>query len=328
MKLPNWSPKVMKKPNELEIIKTFQHRFGQGTKFVPEDLEILPMSNQNFLAKSDMLVQSTDVPQGMKLYQVARKSLVSCVSDFACKGIKPRYAVISLAIPRGFTRKMINELANGFAAASKEFDVKIVGGDVNQGKEIVIDVSMFGIGCKIIRRGGARNGDVIITSGPFGYSSSGFKIILQNLKASPKFVKKCKKHIFLPTPRLEFGLKAARYLTSSMDSSDGLSITLNDMSKISKKRFVITRIPTGNDVEMFAEKNRISLTKLVFCGGEEYEMVATVPKKNLGAVKKIAKRLDVPLFEIGYVTGGKNVIFVNNKRETILKRCGWVHLKS
>lgn len=319
----------MKNPDEIEIIRIFQSRFGQKSSFVPEDLEILVMANRNFVAKSDMLVQSTDVPNGMKLYQVARKSMVSCVSDFACKGVKPRYATISLAIPQGFTRKMINELAAGFAQASKEFDVKIVGGDVNKGKELVIDVSMFGIGTgKITPRGGARNGDVIITSGPFGYSSSGLKIILGNLKAEPKFVKKCKKSVFLPTPRLEFGLRAARYFSSSMDSSDGLSITLNDMSRLSKKRFVIHAIPTGKDVETFAEKKRMSLTSLVFCGGEEYEIVATVPAKKIQVVKRLAKRLDVPLFEIGHVTNGKNVSLRDGERETPLKRCGWVHLRS
>ncbi|MFZ1076396.1 MAG: thiamine-phosphate kinase [Nitrosotalea sp.] len=319
----------MKNPDEIEIIRIFQHRFGQKSSFVPEDLELLAMANRNFVVKSDMLVQSTDVPTGMKLYQVARKSIVSCVSDFACKGVKPRYATISLAIPQGFTRKMINELADGFAMASKEFDVKIIGGDINQGKEIVIDVSMFGVSTsKIIPRGGAKNGDAIITSGPFGYSSSGWKIIFGNLKAEPKFVKKCKKSVFLPTPRLEFGLRAARYFSSSMDSSDGLSITLNDMSRLSKKRFVITTIPTGKDVEAFAEKKRVSLTNLVFCGGEEYEIVATVPAKKIHAVKRLAKMLGVPLFEIGHVANGKNVSLRDGKRETPLKRCGWVHLRS
>jgi thiamine-monophosphate kinase len=319
----------MKNPDEIEIIRIFQDRFGQKSSFVPEDLELLAMANRNFVVKSDMLVQSTDVAAGMKLHQVARKSMVSCVSDFACKGIKPRYATISLAIPQGFTRKMINELADGFAMASKEFDVKIVGGDVNKGKEIVIDVSMFGVGAsKIIPRGGAKNGDVIITSGPFGYSSSGLKIILGNLKADPKFVKKCKKSVFLPTPRLEFGLRAARYFSSSMDSSDGLSITLNDMSRLSKKRFVITTIPTEKDVEAFAEKKRMNLMNLVFCGGEEYEIVATVPAKKIRAVKRLAKGLDVPLFEIGRVANGKNVVLRDGKRETLLKRCGWVHLRS
>ncbi|MGI0088126.1 MAG: thiamine-phosphate kinase [Nitrosotalea sp.] len=319
----------MKNPDEIEIIRIFQYRFGQKSIFVPEDLELLAMANRNFVVKSDMLVQSTDVPTGMKLYQMARKSMVSCMSDFACKGIKPRYATISLAIPQGFTRKMINELADGFAMTSKEFDVKIVGGDVNKGKEIIIDVSMFGVGTsKIIPRGGAKNGDVIITSGPFGYSSSGLRIILGNLKAEPKFIKKCKKSVFLPTPKLVFGLRAARYFSSSMDSSDGLSITLNDMSRLSKKRFVITTIPTEKDVEAFAEKKRMNLTNLVFCGGEEYEIVATVPAKKICVIKRLARRFNVPLFEIGHVTNGKNVVLRDGKRETLLKRCGWIHLRS
>lgn len=318
----------MKRPDETEIIKIFQRRFGQGTKFVPEDLEILTMSRKNFAVKSDMLVQSTDVPPEMELYQIARKSLVACVSDFASKGIKPRYATVSLAIPRGFTRKMINKLADGFAQGSKEFDVKIVGGDVNEGKEIIIDVSMFGIGKKMVRRSGARNGDIVITSGPFGYSSAGLKIILHGLKADPKFAKRCKKSVLLPTPRLEFGLGAAKYFSSSMDSSDGLSVTLYEMSGLSKKKFVITTVPTHRDVETFAEKNRVSLAELVFCGGEEYEIVATISKKNLGTVRTLAASLGVPLFEIGHVTNGRNVVLMDKNQETPLRRCGWVHLKS
>lgn len=318
----------MRKPDELEIIKIFQNLFGRKSSFVANDLELLRMSDADFIVKSDMLVQSTDVPPGMKLHEISRKSMVSCVSDFACKGVKPRFATISLALPRGFTRHQVNELASGFADASREFGVKITGGDINEGKEIVIDVSMFGLGDKIRSRGGARNGDIIITSGPFGYPSAGLGIILHNFKGEPKFIKKCKKSVFVPTARLEFGLRAAKYFSSSMDSSDGLSITLNDMSIQSRKKFVITRLPVENDVIQFASKNKTSLNDLVFCGGEEYEMVATVSPKNLGIVRKIAMKLKVPYFEIGYVTGGKNVVLVHNQREKTIKRCGWVHLKS
>lgn len=124
----------MKNPDEREIIKTFQKRF-EKSGFLADDVEVLKIGNSKFIVKSDMLVQSTDVPPGMKIVDIARKSLVACVSDFACKGIKPVFATISLAIPRGFTQKMINQLACGFASASKEFGLKIVGGDTNQGKE-------------------------------------------------------------------------------------------------------------------------------------------------------------------------------------------------
>src|SRR5260370_23820690 len=279
----------MNKPDEIEIIKIFQQSFGKKSKFVPEDVEILRMNKATIIAKSDMLVESTDVPPGMKINEIARKSMVACVSDFACKGIKPQYATVSLAIPRGFARSKIKKLAAGFSMASKEYGVKIVGGDVNEGKEIVIDVSMFGISKKIVKRNGARINDVIITSGPFGYCSAGLKIVLNRFKADTKFTKKCKQYVNKPTPRLEFGLGISDHISSSMDSSDGLSATLNEMSRQSRKKFVITKLPTKPDVEKFAKTNKIKLMDLVFCGGEEYENIATILKNNLIKIKQIGK---------------------------------------
>lgn len=318
----------MKKPDELEIIKIFQNRFGKKSSFVANDLESITISGFDLVVKSDMLVQSTDIPSGMKLRDVSRKSIVSCVSDFACKGIKPRYATVSLALPRGITKQKVNELGRGFAEASKEFGIKIVGGDINEGKEIVIDVSLFGVGNDIVKRGTAKNGDIIITTGPFGYTSSGLEIILHGLRTKTTFSKKSKKSIFKPIPPLEFGLNVAKYFSSSMDSSDGLSISLNDMSMQSRKKFVITRLPVVKDVIEFARKNRISLIDLVFCGGEEYEIVATIPRRNLGIVRKLARKFKISYLEIGYVTRGKNVVFIENGKEEIIKRCGWTHLQS
>lgn len=317
----------MSKPDEIEIIKIFQQSFGKKSKFVPEDVEIIKINKTTIIAKSDMLVESTDVPPGMKINEIARKSMISCVSDFACKGVNPQYATISLAIPKGFSRSKIKKLASGFSLASKEYGVKIVGGDVNEGREIAIDVSMFGVAKKIVKRSGARINDVIITSGPFGYCSAGLKIILNHLKADTKFTKKCKQHVNKPTPRLEFGLLISKYISSSMDSSDGLSTTLNEMSKQSRKKFVITKLPTKPDVVKFAETNKIKLTDLVFCGGEEYEIVATVSEHNLDKIRKIVKMHKIPLFEIGYVTNGKNVVYYQENKPIPVKECGWLHFK-
>ena len=318
----------MKNPDEREIIKTFQRRFGKSG-FLGDDVEVLKIGSSRIIVKSDMLVQSTDVPPGMKVQEIARKSMIACVSDLACKGVKPSFATIALAIPRGFTKKMINHLADGFASVSKEFGLKIVGGDTNQGKELIIEVSMFGAdNKKMPSRGGAKTGDIIITSGPFGYSSSGLKIILEKYKASPQFLKKCKNQVMRPTPRLQFGLQAAKYFSSSMDSSDGLAITLNDMSEQSKSRFVIFGFPTKYDVIEFAARNKIDLKDLVFCGGEEYEMVFTVPPLYLQQVRQVARKLKVPLFEIGYVARGKNVVLMEKFKPKTIKRCGWTHLRS
>ncbi|TLX94186.1 MAG: thiamine-phosphate kinase [Thaumarchaeota archaeon] len=318
----------MNKPDEVEIIRIFQQRFGKKSRFVAEDLEMLRLANTNFAVKSDMLTQSTDVPPGMRLREMARKSLAACVSDFSCKGIKPRYATISLAIPRGFSLRQVNELAEGFARSSGEFGVQIVGGDVNEGKEIIIEVSMFGAGKKIPCRGGAKRGDIIVTSGPFGYCSAGLKIILGKVHTNSQFAKKCKEKVFRPTPKLEFGLKAAKYFSASMDSSDGLSITLNDMSKQSQNRFVITNLPVEDDIVDFAKKNKMNLADLIFCGGEEYEIVATISPRNLHKVRNLAKGSNMSLYEIGYVTSGKRVVYLEKKRERVISRGGWIHLRS
>ena len=319
----------MKNPDEAKIIKTFQDRFGKKSRFQADDVEILKIGSTKFVVKSDMLVQSTDIPTGMKLDEIARKSLVSCVSDFACKGIKPKFATIALAIPRGYTQKMINNLSDGFLKSSKEFGLQIVGGDTNEGKELIIEVSMFGAANKKMpTRAGAKTGDIIVTSGPFGYTSAGLKIVLEGYRSNPQDTKRFKDAVFRPKPRLDFGLRAARYFSSSMDSSDGLSITLYEMSKQSKKKFVITGLPTSTDVIKFAHQNKINLKNLVFCGGEEYEIISTIHPRNLDKVRNIAKMMNISLYEIGHVTGGSGIIFVWNGRSKTVKRCGWTHLRS
>jgi len=124
-----------------------------------------------------------------------------------------------------------------------------------------------------------------------------------------------------------FGLKNKNYFSSSMDSSDGLSTTLNEMSSQSKKKFVITRMPSENDVFDFASSSRLNVDNLILNGGEEYEIVATVNVSNLPKIKKYAKKHRMKLYEIGYVTKGKGVFYKKNGRLIRIKDKGWQHLQ-
>ena len=124
-----------------------------------------------------------------------------------------------------------------------------------------------------------------------------------------------------------FGLKNKDYFSSSMDSSDGLSTTLNEMSSQSKKRFVITRIPSENDIFAFAGSNRLDANDLIFNGGEEYEIVATVNVSNLAKIKKFAKKHRMKLYEIGYVTNGKGVFYKKDGKLIRIRDGGWQHLQ-
>ena len=318
----------MKRLSELQIIDLIATTLGISKKRTlwNDDVATVPLGNKILAFKCDMLVQSTDAPRPMRLWQIARKSIVSSLSDLACKGVKPLATLVSLAIPKHFTDKDIAQLANGFKIAEREFSVNIIGGDTNEGKELVIDCCMVGLSDHIVKRSGAKNSDLIVTSGPFGYSASGLKMLTKKAKASASFKETAVKAVLMPKPRLEFGPLLARYATSSMDSSDGLAVTLHELSKQSKKRFIVNELPATSDIKKFAKRNRYSFNELVLHGGEEYEIVATIPKRHLKKVRRLAKKALCRLRVIGMVEKGKGVFMVEKGKRIKIEKRGWEHL--
>ncbi|MFB5620417.1 MAG: thiamine-phosphate kinase, partial [Nitrosopumilus sp.] len=248
----------MKKLDESEIIKIFQTGFGKKN-VESEDVEIFNLGKNKIVAKTDTLVESTDIPSKMRLSDAARKSIVACVSDFAAKGVKPKYGMISVNLPKTISRSKINEIVLGFKKACREFDISIIGGDTNGGKEIVFNVCLFGITDKIVTRKNSKKGDLIFVTGPFGYTSAGLTMLLDKKKGNKTFVQKAIKSVINPNPRLSFGIKNKKYFSSSMDSSDGLSTTLNEMSKQSKNKFIINKIPFLKDLEDYVKYYKLNL---------------------------------------------------------------------
>ena len=179
----------------------------------------------------------------------------------------------------------------------------------------------------IVTRKGSKKKDLIFVTGPFGYTSAGLNMLLGKRKGKESFVKKSIKSVVKPKPKLKFGIKNKKYFSSSMDSSDGLSTTLNEMSKQSKKKFVINNIPSMKDLQYYAKSQKFDLNTLIFHGGEEYEIVFTVSPKHRQIIKKNAKLLKTPIIEIGYVTSGKGVFLQENNSYIRLKDLGWKHFR-
>jgi len=312
----------MNKLNEKKIIKIMNEK-----EIRSEDIEIFKLGNEQCAVCVDTLVESTDIPRGSKLSDISRKSVVSSLSDFAAKGVIPKFCIVSLTLPKNISKKQVQELSKGFSSTCKEFKIQLLGGDTNQGNEISIHVVLFGSVKKFIKRNGAKVGDVICTTGPFGYTLSALEIIMKKGKSTRFFSTKSKNLFFRPKPRLKFGHECINHITSSMDSSDGLSSCLNELSNQSKKKFLITKIPTNNDVIEFSKKNKISLNKLVFDGGEEFELVFTVTPKNLKKIHILAKNNKISIFEIGHVSKGKGVFFDDGDDSFKIKDKGWQHFR-
>ena len=312
----------MKKLSEKKIIQLMNKGMKRS-----EDIEIFKLGNEQCAVCVDTLVESTDIPKCSKLSDISRKSVVSSLSDFAAKGIIPKFCIISLTLPKTISKKQIQELSKGISSACKEFKIQLLGGDTNQGNEISIHVVLFGSGKNFIKRNGARVDDIICTTGPFGYTAAALEIIMKKRKTTKKFSIKSKNLFFKPKPRLKFGHEYIKYATSSIDSSDGLSSCLNELSNQSKKKFLITKIPTNKDVIEFSEKNKIDLNKLVFDGGEEFELVFTVTPKNLKKIHALAKKNKISIFEIGQVSKGKGVFFDNDDDTFLIRDKGWQHFR-
>ena len=315
--------RVMKKLDESAIIGIFQKKFG-SKNFVSEDVEAIQFGQERIFVKTDTLVQSTDIPQRMGLKDAARKSVAACISDFASKGIKPEYGIISVNLPKAIPKKAVNEIAEGFKKASQEFGFSIVGGDTNQGREVVFNVCIFGKSKKIVTRRGSKRGDLIFVTGPFGYAPIGLRSLLSNTGKKSRVVSKSIDYFLRPKPKLDFALESRKYFSSAMDSSDGLSTTLNTMSKQSGKKFCITKIPARAEIQDHA-KTRKQLVDLVFHGGEEYEFAFTINPKHKTRVMEIAKSLKTPVIEIGTVSSGKGVVLEQDNERRLLGDLGWKH---
>lgn len=328
----------MTKLNETEIIDLFisklrikEERDDIATFALKESKRYASNTHRLLVLKCDMLVESTDVPFGMRPRHIARKSIVACISDLSAKGIRPPYiCVVSIGIPTKYSKSDIIDLVNGFKKASKEFGVKIIGGDTNKSNELIIDCNLVGVAADdkhIPKRNGAKPGDLIICSGNFGYTASGLKILMSRSKAKGQFEKKAILSVIDPRPKQIFGIHLAKYFSASIDSSDGLAISLYELAKQSKVNFFIDHIPTASGIQEFAKKNDLDAKSLIFYGGEEYEIVATISRSNLERAKSFAKKSKLKLHVIGRVQKGCGKVFTinNGKKYSLLESHGYLH---
>ncbi len=311
----------MTRLSEKDVIAIFSSALGIADL---DDVASIALGKKTLAFKSDMLVGMTDVPQQMTPRQAARKSVVACASDLAAKGAQPLAALISLGLPKTVTRGYVEELARGFQMASNEFGVKIVGGDTNEASDLVIDCSMIGIADRIPPRSGARSGDAVVISGPFGYPASGLAILMGGARATGQFRKNAVDSVLEPRPRQDFAV-FARFFSSSIDSSDGLAASLYEIASQSK-----VDIQTDYDkvraqgVDEFAHANGLDPCNLVFFGGEEYEIVATIPKKWLPKARALAKKSGITLHEVGIVKKGSGKVYDG---KSLLENRGYQHLR-
>jgi len=297
-----------------------------------DDVSAYPMGNgQLLILKTDMLVGETDIPQGMSLWQAARKAVTMNVSDLAAKGVKPKVMLVSLGLPRRLTRRDIKEIGAGLNAGAREYDAYIVGGDTNEASDVIISLSVFGIAEKdaVMLRSGAKPGDLVAVTGPFGRTTAGLKILLDGLEAKPKIHKILVESVLMPHARLKEGLALSqtKAVTAAIDSSDGLAWSLHEIARASSVGFLINKLPTAEEAEKFARVNRLDQLELTLYGGEEYELVLTIKPKLWRRAEKAVEEVGGKILPIGRVTAERQVLLEIDGKRRIIEPRGWEHFK-
>jgi thiamine-monophosphate kinase len=297
-----------------------------------DDASDFPITdNQNLVVNVDTFVRKTDWLSGMTAAQVGRKTAVMTLSDLAAKGARPISTMLSLCVPEDFEADEASEIVRGFSQYGLKAGIPFIGGDMGMASDVVLTGVGLGVAPPegIIPRNGAKPGDIVAVTGYFGFTSVAFEILLRGREAEPNLHKKALLAAYKPAINLEIvpSLAEKSAITASMDSSDGLGISLNTIAQQSKVSFVIESLPIASSVETFAQKNKIDEIKLAMQGGEEFHLVLTVPKDKFDEAQEIAKARQVPLIDIGYVQKGDGVTYKSSDDDVDIPFSGYDNFK-
>jgi thiamine-monophosphate kinase len=328
---------ISKRFGEREIIDTIWKKLDVMPEMpVPfgDDVSAVEIGRENLVVlKTDMLVDKTDVPPNMSVWQACRKAVVMNVSDFAAKGVKPIAMLVSLGLPEKLaTEKNAEQIGKGLNAGAREYDAYIIGGDTNEASHLVINISLFGTAKKstLMLRSGAKPDDLVAVTGVFGKTAAGLKILVEGLKVPKRISRILVDSVLMPYARLKEGLALSqtKAVSASIDSSDGLAWSLHEIAKASNVGFLINSLPTAKEMKGFARMNKLDPLDLTLYGGEEYELVLTIKPKFWEKAEKAVERVGGKLLPIGKVTAEKQVLLEIDGKRSIIEPRGWEHFKS
>lgn len=321
------------------ITREFPLRNESSLLGVGDDAAVLNFGEKDVLVTTDLLLEGIHFDlRYVPLKHLGYKAAVVNISDICAMGGTPRQITVALGVSSRFTVEHIDALYDGIRTACQVYGVDLVGGDTSASVTgLVISVTCLGE-CEKgeeIKRSGAKPTDIICVSGDLGAAYMGLQLLERENKVSagagkdfePDFTGKeyILERQLKPEARLdiirelwEHGIKP----TSMMDVSDGLSSELLHIAKDSGVgcRVYEDKIPIDYQTALMAEELNMNLVTAAMNGGEDYELLFTVPITDHDRIENI-KGVKM----IGYVTD-KDLgcaLVSRDGQEFPLKAQGW-----
>lgn len=310
---------------------------------VGDDAAVIDHFGKQTVLTTDLLVEGVHFDlMYTPLKHLGYKSVVVNLSDIYAMNATPTQIVIGLAISNRFSLEALDEFYEGVYAACTAYGVDLVGGDTTSSqKGFIISVTAIGEVApdKFVKRSTAKKGDLLCVSGDLGAAYVGLLFLERE------------KRIYRESPNVQPDLEGESYVigrllkpearkdivdflasseimpTSMMDISDGLSSEILHICKDSNVGCVIyeDKLPISEDMKKAAFKFEIDPTACALSGGEDYELLFTIPQAEYDKLV-----LNEQISVIGYMTEaeeGSNIVTKGGSKHAITAQ-GWNHLKA
>jgi thiamine-monophosphate kinase len=292
---------------------------------------ITPPKGCDLVLKTDAIVGGVHFFPDDAAHTVASKALRVNLSDLAAKGARPLGFLLSLALPKETGDAWLAGFANGLRGDAVLFACPLFGGDTTLTPgPTTVSIAMFGSVPEgtMVRRSGAKPGDLVFVSGSIGDAALG--VMLRKDASLWKLDTAQRQHLIarylLPQPRNALAEAVRAHASAAMDVSDGLA---GDFAKLCRASGVsaaidVAKVPLS-DAARAAIAADPAMLETALTGGDDYEIVCTVPPDKADGLRAAAKAANVPVSEIGVIAAGEGTRFVRDGQPIAFKRPSFSH---
>ena len=274
------------------------------------------------VAAVDTLVEGRHFLPDAPPESVGHQALAVNLSDLAAMGADPAWALLSLSLPES-DEQWLASFAEGLYALAARHGVALVGGDTVRGPRVLTITALgFVEPARALRRGGAQPGDVLFVSGWPGEAAAGLEALRNGSDrgAEDPLVRRYR----YAEPRIALGRALRGRASAAMDVSDGLSGDLGKLCAASGvgARLDLERLPVS--AQLARRHARADCERLVLFGGDDYELLFTVPREAAAALEAELSG-SLPLHRIGVIETEPGVRCLRDGRPERVAGSGYDH---
>ncbi|MBE6485816.1 MAG: thiamine-phosphate kinase [Methanosphaera stadtmanae] len=295
-----------------------------------DDAALVDNSSKYTVISTDMLIQHTHFPKNMTPYQMGEKVVTVNVSDILAMNANPDSILISMGLPPQMTLNEYEELTDGILDKCDEYDINLIGGDINQNTEIILCGTSIGKVNEEFRLQKDINSDnLIAVTGELGSPAAALDLIYGNNDIPEEEKKEILKTLYEPTLPINESKIFQQFpslTTSITDITDGLAIELghlNDKNKDIGFEIFFDKIPYNKNIEKVAKLNNKDLKDYLLHFGEEFELLITL---NDNEYYKHQDKLN-NIYVIGKTNSSGKITLIREDSVEIIPVKGYEHLK-